>query len=69
MDTLRIDILPEIVRQEILDYYEFLLSKYKIDKKNYESKRPYALARDEFKVPDSFNEPLPDDIINNFYKD
>ncbi len=69
MDTLRIDIFPEVVRREIQDYYEFLLKKYTVDKKNSEIKRPYALAKDEFIVPESFNEPLPDDIINNFYRD
>jgi len=31
-------------------------------KKNANS-RPYALSKDKFKIDDSFNEPLPDDLL------
>jgi len=70
MNSLRIDILPKNLQEEIQDYYEFLISKYHLDKKNkvIVTKRPYALAKNEFKVPENFNEPLPDNYINNFYK-
>ena len=58
------------MQKEIQDYYEFLITKYKIKNKERKTteKRPYALAKDEFIVPDSFNEPLPDEITNGFYK-
>jgi hypothetical protein len=29
--------------------------------------RPYGLAAGEFTVPDDFDEPLPDDILADFY--
>ena len=31
-------------------------------------KRPYGLCKGEFTVPKDFNEPLPDDVINSFYR-
>ena len=31
-------------------------------------RRPFGLARGQFQVPDSFFEPLPDDILNAFQK-
>ena len=31
-------------------------------------RRPFGLARGQFKVPDSFFEPLPDDILDAFQK-
>lgn len=30
--------------------------------------RPFGLAKGEFTVPSDFNEPLPDELINEFYK-
>jgi len=70
MNSIRIDILPQHLQNEIQDYYEFLIAKYNIKKEQLkkERKRPYALAKDEFKIPDSFNKPLPDDLINQFYR-
>jgi len=69
MNSIRIDILPQHLQKEIQDYYEFLIAKYdiKLKKNKITKKRPYAMAKDEFVVPDSFNEPLPDNIINEFY--
>jgi len=70
MESLRIDFLPKHLQKEIQDYYEFLISKYQkelVDNSS-DKKRPYALAKNEFEVPANFNEPLPEDIINDFYK-
>ncbi len=37
-------------------------------KKKKEQVRPYALSEGLFVVEDSFNEPLPEEILKNFYK-
>ncbi len=60
MDSLRIDFLPKHLQKEMLDYYEFLISKYHIEMEdmNSDKKRPYALAKNEFEVPVNFNEPI-----------
>lgn len=70
MESLRIDFLPKHLQEEIQDYYEFLLSKYHNELESIKSNknRPYALSRNEFDVPENFNEPLPDDLVNDFYK-
>lgn len=67
MNSLRIDILPKNLQQEIRDYYEFLVQKYNLNPSD-NKKRPSGLAKGEFSFPDSFNDPLPDDLINDFYK-
>ncbi len=70
MNSLNLEILPHTAQRELKDFYDFLVLKYgsKLTKKTRTKKdRPYALAKGEF-VPDSFNEPLPDDLLNEFYK-
>jgi antitoxin (DNA-binding transcriptional repressor) of toxin-antitoxin stability system len=39
-----------------------------IELKEEAKSRPFGLAKGEFTVPNDFNEPLPDDVINDFYK-
>jgi len=34
MNSLRIDILPDYLQREMKDFYEYLISKYHIEKKN-----------------------------------
>lgn len=71
MNTLNLEILPYTAQKELKDFYDFLVMKYsnKHAKKTGTKKiRPYALAKGEFEVPENFNEPLPDDVLNEFYK-
>ena len=72
MHNLDIDLhkLPSNARKELKDFYEFLLSKYgqknKYDKPS--KNRPYGLAKGEIEVSDDFDEPLPKDLEDDFYK-
>lgn len=71
MNSLNLDILPGKARKELKDFYEFLVSKYNnkhVRKTRAKKVRPYALAKGELNVPDTFNDPLPDDLLNEFYK-
>ena len=71
MNSLNLEGLPQTAQKELKDFYDFLVAKYtnKPARKSRERKnRPYALARGEFDVPENFNEPLPDDLMNEFYK-
>jgi len=45
-----------------------LLSPFPSKTKNSTKKRPFGLAKGNFIVPDDFNEPLPEDYLNEFYK-
>lgn len=36
---------------------------------NEQSSRPLGIDRGKFTVPDDFNDPLPDEILNGFYGD
>ena len=36
---------------------------------NGQSSRPLGIDRGKFTVPDDFNDPLPDDVLNGFYGD
>ena len=66
MLLLQIDMLPKEAQREIKDFYEFLLTKYK-NSLSRKQKRPFGLAKDEFTIPDNFNEPLPKNILDGFY--
>ncbi|PSB10369.1 prevent-host-death protein [Pleurocapsa sp. CCALA 161] len=53
--------LPLDQQQQVLQFVESLdQHKQKIEQ------RPFGLCKDEFTVPDDFNEPLPDDILDLF---
>lgn len=71
MNSLNLEILPHTAQKELKDFYDFLLLKYSnkpARKSRTKKNRPYALAKGEFDVPEDFNEPLPDDILNEFNK-
>ena len=51
--------LPLDKQQQVLQFVEFL------DQQKQEIKqRPFGLCKGEFVVPDDFNKPLPDDILD-----
>ncbi len=71
MKSLNLEILPPGAQKELKDFYDFLVSKYSRNtrkKSGKKSTRPQGLAKGEFVVPDDFNEPLPEEILNQFYK-
>ena len=71
MKSLNLEILPPVAQKELKDFYDFLVSKYSRDSGKKSGKkdiRPHGLAKGDFVVPDNFNEPLPDDIVDQFYK-
>lgn len=71
MNSLNLELLPANAQKELRDFYDFLVSKYvrnPLKKSGTKVYRPYALAKGEFTVPENFDEPLPDDLLNDFYK-
>jgi hypothetical protein len=71
MNSLNLEILPGNAQKELKDFYDFLVAKYgnkRSSKTRIKKIRPYALAKGEFDVPEDFNEPLPNDLLNEFYK-
>jgi hypothetical protein len=40
----------------------------KAKKENNTKKRPYALSKGKFTMDESFNDPLPDELLDTFYK-
>jgi hypothetical protein len=70
MNSLNLEALPKTGQKELRDFYDFLVFKYSnklVTKSKAEKNRPYALAKGEFDVPEDFNEPLPDNLLNEFY--
>ena len=53
--------LPSDKQQQVLKFVESL-DKHKLEIKQ----RPFGLCKGEFTVPDDFNEPLPDEILDLF---
>ena len=53
--------LPLDKQQQVLRFVESL-DQHKLEIKQ----RPFGLCKGEFAVPDDFNEPLPDDILDLF---
>jgi len=53
--------LPSNKQQQVLQFVEFL------DQRKLEIRqRPFGLCKGEFAVPNDFNEPLPDEILDLF---
>ena len=53
--------LPSDKQQQVLQFVESL-DQHKLEIKQ----RPFGLCKGEFVVPDDFNEPLPDKILDLF---
>ncbi len=53
--------LPLNKQQQVLQFVESL-KEQKLEIKQ----RPFGLCQGEFTVPDDFNEPLPDDVLDLF---
>lgn len=70
MQHIDLHLLPPNARKEITDFYEFLLVKYGLKNKSYNlsQNRPSGLAQGEIEISDDFDEPLPKDIEDAFYK-
>ena len=59
--------LPESAQREILHFVEFILSKYsRAFTLALTAKRPIGLAKGEFKLSNTFFEPLPDEMLDAF---
>lgn len=70
MENINLKLLPPNARKEISDFYEFLLAKYgqKEMDENSSEIRPSGLAEGEIEISDDFDDPLPNDIEDRFYK-
>ncbi|NEO36178.1 MAG: DUF2281 domain-containing protein [Moorea sp. SIOASIH] len=61
--------LPPVFQQQVLDFIDFLLGKYgqqQSETTPQKQLRPYGLCLGQFKVPDDFDAPLPDEILDGF---
>ncbi|MBK1692328.1 DUF2281 domain-containing protein [Ectothiorhodospira mobilis] len=58
----RIRALPPEQQEEVLDFIEFIRSRRPIPAKD----RPMGLCKGEFRVPDDFDAPLPDEVLRDF---
>jgi hypothetical protein len=54
--------LPEEQQREVLDFATFLSRKSQTKS----GLRPFGLCAGEFHVPDDFDDPLPDEVIESF---
>lgn len=70
MQSINLQLLPPNARREIVDFYEFLLAKYGLNESDNKvaKRRPSGLAKGDIKISDDFDEPLPTDIEDSFYK-
>lgn len=70
MQSINLQLLPPNARREIVDFYEFLLAKYGLNETDNKvvKRRPSGLAKGDIKISDDFDEPLPTDIEDSFYK-
>lgn len=59
--------LPPQLQAEVFDFVLFLEQKLKsTTKQSAKKNRPFGLCAGEFRVPDDFDAPLSDDILNLF---
>ncbi|MDM8532707.1 hypothetical protein QUF63_16215 [Anaerolineales bacterium HSG25] len=62
-----LDLLPVEGIKLLAEFVAFLKTKFDIQEKpTMEQTRPFGLCEGEFVVPDDFDDPLPDDILNAF---
>jgi hypothetical protein len=59
--------LPEGLQKEILEFIKALQASNATSQQPQTGLRPYGLCKGEFKVPDDFNDPLPPEILKDFY--
>lgn len=60
------DDVPESIREA--ENVDVIVTVLEIDKDNTaKTRRPFGLAKGEFVVPDNFDDPLPDDVLEKFY--
>ena len=58
---------PEELVEEMLDFLLFARSRRsKIQPQKLTQLRPYALCKGEFIVPKNFDDPLPEDLLQDF---
>ena len=59
--------VPEELVEEMLDFLLFARSRRsKIQAPKLTQPRPYALCKGEFIVPKNFDDPLPEDLLQDF---
>jgi hypothetical protein len=57
--------VPEDIVEELLDFLLFTQARRNQSQKS-DLPRPYALCKGEFIVPPDFDDPLPEDILQDF---
>ncbi|MFN9173258.1 MAG: DUF2281 domain-containing protein [Synechocystis sp.] len=57
--------IPEEIVEELLDFLLFTQAR-RNQQKEQQTPRPYALCQGEFTVPADFDDPLPDEILQDF---
>ncbi|MCL2850347.1 MAG: DUF2281 domain-containing protein [Micrococcales bacterium] len=66
----RLEELPPDRLAEVLDFAEFLASRDRTGQPNDTNRQPRTLGllAGKLTVPDDFDDPLPDDVLNAFYQ-
>ncbi|MFN5398524.1 MAG: DUF2281 domain-containing protein [Pseudanabaena sp.] len=56
---------PEELVEELMDFLLFVRSRRSLNQ-DLQQSRPYGLCTGEFTVPENFDDPLPDDVLQDF---
>ncbi len=59
------DEVPDSVREA--EDVDVIVTVLEAENGNAKTRRPFGLARGEFIVPDDFDDPLPDEVLEEFY--